>query len=95
MHELHSCTFVAVSEFYSLIIGVLDEFDSTIVFPGSRCFEVLPLDDDVIEDSSILIARLSSEDQSVAEFESAILTVNDNDCKLLMTNYYGRVRERG
>jgi hypothetical protein len=51
---------------------------------SSGCFTLVPVDDEVIENPSILTLSISSEDDvSLDLLGDATLTVNDNDCEFV------------
>ena len=65
--------------------GVLETFDNVQIFtPGTQtsgCFTLEPVDDQDIENASILLLGISSPDVEVVLLGTAALTVNDNDRK--------------
>ena len=79
-------TVVTVSCFIIvIIIDVLEAFNNIMDFDPSqtsRCFTLVPIDDDAIEAPSTLTLSISSDDEvSFLSLGDATLTVDDNDRK--------------
>ena len=69
---------------HAYALDVLQEFTDTMTFTPIQsqvCFTLQPVDDEAIEDPSILTLTLSSDDGVVNPVGTSIMTVIDNDCK--------------